>query len=154
MEPLAQISPLSEPLDFDKGFYAFVKAIQLLKSVRSRPVIVGLAGPSGAGKTVFSDKINDFMPGCAVLSMDMYNRGDLVVDGNFDDPRLTDYDLLLENLRDLQGERPIASPIYDFRTSTRTGYRTVEVPPAKVRHAIQRTKAAGHEQLFSRRRRS
>jgi hypothetical protein len=45
---------------------------------------VGLAGPSGAGKTVFSEKISNFMPGCAVISMDNYNDASRLVDGNFD----------------------------------------------------------------------
>jgi uridine kinase len=54
--------------------------------------LVGLAGPSGAGKSVFCDKIREFMPGVCVLTMDMYNDASMLVEGNFDDPRLTDYD--------------------------------------------------------------
>ena len=45
---------------------------------------VGLAGPSGSGKTAFSAKIKSFIPGCALLSMDNYNDGSKVIDGNFD----------------------------------------------------------------------
>ena len=45
---------------------------------------VGLAGPSGSGKTAFSAKIKAFIPGCALLSMDNYNDGSKVIDGNFD----------------------------------------------------------------------
>ncbi len=45
---------------------------------------VGLAGPSGSGKTAFSEKIKSFIPGCALLSMDNYNDGTKVIDGNFD----------------------------------------------------------------------
>lgn len=45
---------------------------------------VGLAGPSGSGKTAFSEKIQSFIPSCALLSMDNYNDGTKVIDGNFD----------------------------------------------------------------------
>jgi uridine kinase len=45
---------------------------------------VGLAGPSGSGKTAFSEKIKSFIPGCTLLSMDNYNDGTKVIDGNFD----------------------------------------------------------------------
>lgn len=48
---------------------------------------VGLAGPSGSGKTAFSAKIKNFIPGCALLSMDNYNDGSKVIDGNFDGGR-------------------------------------------------------------------
>jgi uridine kinase len=48
------------------------------------PLQVGLAGPSGSGKTAFSEKIKSFIPGCALLSMDNYNDGSKVIDGNFD----------------------------------------------------------------------
>ena len=49
---------------------------------------VGLAGPSGSGKTAFSEKIKSFIPGCCLLSMDNYNDGSKVIDGNFDGVRL------------------------------------------------------------------
>ena len=39
------------------------------------------------------------------------------------DPRLTDYDTLLQNLGDLKEGKPVQVPIYDFKSSTRTGYR-------------------------------
>ena len=42
-------------------------------------MLIGLAGPSGSGKTVFSEKIRSFIPGVAVISMDMYNDGSKVV---------------------------------------------------------------------------
>jgi uridine kinase len=39
------------------------------------------------------------------------------------DPRLTDYDTLLENVHGLKEGRSVQVPIYDFKTSCRTGYR-------------------------------
>ncbi|XRB08281.1 uridine kinase [Pycnococcus provasolii] len=126
------LEPICDELSFEKGFFLFVRAIQQLKAVTDETIIVGLAGPSGAGKTVFSQKVCDFIDGVAVLSMDMYNDGTRVVDDNFDDPRLTDYDLLMENLTKLRAGYECEAPIYDFKTSTRVGYRKVPVPPSKV----------------------
>ena len=42
-----------------------------------------------------------------MLSLDNYNDASRLIDGNFDDPRLTDYELLLENLRDLKEGKDI-----------------------------------------------
>jgi uridine kinase len=44
------------------------------------------------------------------------------------DPRLTDYDLLLQNINDLKCGKAVDVPIYDFKLSCRTGYRLV-LPP-------------------------
>ncbi|PRW57239.1 Uridine-cytidine kinase C [Chlorella sorokiniana] len=126
------VKPLESEFSFDKGFFMFVRAIQLLTQHNKDTILVGLAGPSGSGKTAFSAKIKSFIPGCALLSMDNYNDGSKVIDGNFDDPRITDYDTLLSNIKDLKEGRPAQVPIYDFKESRRVGYRTVEVPESRV----------------------
>ncbi|KAG2443289.1 hypothetical protein HYH02_009359 [Chlamydomonas schloesseri] len=126
------IKAIEETLSFDKGFYVFVRALQMLKANNTGTVVVGVAGPSGSGKTAFSEKIKGLMPGVAVISMDMYNDGTKVIDDNFDDPRLTDYDTLLRNLADLRDGKEVQIPIYDFRTSRRVGYRTQPMPEARV----------------------
>jgi uridine kinase len=129
-----QIAPVPDTLSFDKGFFLTFRAVQLLKGALppSSLVVVGLAGPSGAGKTVFGEKLRELLPGSALLSMDMYNDGDRVVDANYDDPRLTDMDKLLENLADLRAGRATEAPVYDFKSSKRTGYRAVPVPSSRV----------------------
>ena len=117
-----------------QGFFACFRAVQLLKGA-SPPgalIVVGLAGPSGAGKTVFGEKLRELLPGSALLSMDMYNDGARVVDANYDDPRLCDYDTLLANLADLRAGRDTQAPVYDFRISKRTGYRHVAFPASRV----------------------
>ncbi|KAA6424132.1 MAG: uridine-cytidine kinase C-like [Trebouxia sp. A1-2] len=126
------IQPLEEQLSFDKGFYVFIRAVQYLASHNQGVVVVGLAGPSGSGKTIFSEKVQHFLPGCAILSMDNYNDGSRVIDSNFDDPRLTDYDTLLQNIKDLKSGQPTQVPIYDFKLSKRVGYRTQKQPTSRV----------------------
>ena len=130
--PRYGIKPLPSEVPFDKGLFVFVRAVQLLTSRNKDTIVVGLAGPSGAGKTAFAKKIRNLIPGCAMLSMDNYNDGSKVIDGNFDDPRITDYDTLLQNVSDLKAGKSTEVPIYDFKESKRVGYRTVDVPESRV----------------------
>ncbi|XP_062111253.1 inorganic pyrophosphatase TTM2-like [Humulus lupulus] len=127
-----EIVPIKDSLSFEKGFFIVIRACQLLAQHNEGIVLIGLAGPSGAGKTVFTEKILNFMPSIAVISMDNYNDASRIVDGNFDDPRLTDYDTLLQNVSDLKEGKEIQVPIYDFKSSSRIGHRTVEVPSSRI----------------------
>ncbi|KAJ9560115.1 hypothetical protein OSB04_005275, partial [Centaurea solstitialis] len=127
-----EIAPIQDPLSFEKGFFVVIRACQLLVQKNEGILLVGVAGPSGAGKTVFTDKVLNFMPSIAVITMDNYNDATRIVDGNFDDPRLTDYDTLLENIHGLKEGRPVEVPIYDFKSSSRIGYRTLEVPSSRI----------------------
>ncbi|KAL8252032.1 hypothetical protein R6Q59_035725 [Mikania micrantha] len=130
--PRYEIAPIQDPLSFEKGFFVVIRACQLLVQKNEGILLVGVAGPSGAGKTVFTDKVLNFMPSIAVITMDNYNDATRIVDGNFDDPRLTDYDTLLENIHGLKEGRPVQAPVYDFKSSSRIGYRTVEVPSSRI----------------------
>ncbi|KAL1373136.1 inorganic pyrophosphatase TTM1 isoform X2 [Arachis hypogaea] len=127
-----EIVPIQDSLSFEKGFFIVIRACQLLAQKNDGIILVGLAGPSGAGKTVFTEKVNNFMPSLAVITMDNYNDSSRIIDGNFDDPRLTDYDTLLENIMGLKEGKAVQVPIYDFKTSSRVGYRTVEVPSSRI----------------------
>nr|POE85061.1 uridine-cytidine kinase c [Quercus suber] len=127
-----EIASIQDPLSFEKGFFVVIRACQLLAQKNEGIILVGVAGPSGAGKTVFTEKILSFMPSVAVISMDNYNDASRIVDGNFDDPRLTDYDTLLQNVHDLKAGKQVQVPIYDFKSSSRTGYRTLEVPTSRI----------------------
>ncbi|XP_041010378.1 inorganic pyrophosphatase TTM2 isoform X2 [Juglans microcarpa x Juglans regia] len=127
-----EIASIQDPLSFEKGFFIVIRACQLLAQKNEGIIVVGVAGPSGAGKTVFTEKILNFMPNVAVISMDNYNDSSRIVDGNFDDPRLTDYDTLLQNVHDLKGGKEVQIPIYDFKFSSRTGYRKLEVPSSRI----------------------
>ncbi|KAL4857135.1 Uridine-cytidine kinase C [Chlorella vulgaris] len=126
------LKPIETEFSFDKGFFMFIRSIQLLTEQNKDTIVVGLAGPSGSGKTAFSEKIKSFIPRCTLLSMDNYNDGTKVIDGNFDDPRITDYATLLANIKDLKEGRSTQVPIYDFKESRRVGYQEVAVPESRV----------------------
>ncbi|MCD7468410.1 Inorganic pyrophosphatase ttm2 [Datura stramonium] len=127
-----EIASIPDNLSFEKGFFIVIRAFQLLVQKNDGLIMIGVAGPSGAGKTVFTEKIMNFMPSIAVISMDNYNDASRIVDGNFDDPRLTDYDTLLKNINDLKTGKATELPIYDFKSSSRIGYRTLEVPSSRI----------------------
>lgn len=119
-----EIASIPDSLSFEKGFFIVIRACQLLVQKNDGLIMIGVAGPSGAGKTVFTEKIMNFMPSIGVISMDNYNDASRIVDGNFDDPRLTDYDTLLKNINDLKTGKAAELPIYDFKSSSRIGYRS------------------------------
>lgn len=79
-----EIAPIQDQLSFEKGFFIVIRACQLLSQKNDGIILVGVAGPSGAGKTIFTEKILNFMPSIAVISMDNYNDASRIIDGNFD----------------------------------------------------------------------
>lgn len=79
-----EIVPIQDSLSFEKGFFIFIRACQLLAQKNDGLILVGVAGPSGAGKTVFTEKVLSFMPSIAVITMDNYNDSSRIIDGNFD----------------------------------------------------------------------
>ncbi|KAE8719235.1 Phosphoribulokinase / Uridine kinase family isoform 2 [Hibiscus syriacus] len=119
-----EIVSIQEPLSFEKGFFVVIRACQLLAQKNDGIILVGLAGPSGAGKTVFTEKILNFMPSIATISMDNYNEASRIVDGNFDD---------VEDFNQEQAkEGKEARFPSDFKASSRVGYRTLEVPSSRI----------------------
>ena len=79
-----EIVPIEGHLSLEKGFFIVIRACQLLAQKNEGIILVGVAGPSGAGKTVFTEKMLSFMPSVAVISMDNYNDASRIIDGNFD----------------------------------------------------------------------
>ena len=89
-------------------------------------------GASGSGKSTFTHRLKAMLANIAVISLDMYNDGSKVVEDNFDDPRICDFDTLMQNVEDLRAGRPTQVPIYDFKQSQRVGYQELEVPASRI----------------------
>ncbi len=89
------------------------------------PYLIGVAGPSCAGKTELSRHLARILD-ATLLPLDCYYRdlGDLTLQErarfNFDEPSALDHDLFVHHLRELAVGRPIDRPVYDFATHSRT----------------------------------
>ncbi len=100
------------------------------------PLIVGIAGCSGSGKTILARGLRDRLH-ARLLPLDAYYR-DLAHFApeqrdrtNFDHPDALESELLLAHLRELAAGRSIDRPCYDFATHTRTA-ETQRIEPAPV----------------------
>lgn len=102
------------------------------------PIIIGIAGGSGSGKTTFAQNLKkDFENEIVVLSHDFYykNHDDLSFEErkklNFDHPNAFDTDMLVEHLKDLKSGKIIEHPVYSFVRHNREDY-TVKIEPKKI----------------------
>lgn len=91
------------------------------------PLIIGICGGSGSGKSTITRKITEALPPghAVVICHDSYykdhpelsfeDRAQL----NFDHPDAIETPLLVEHLRQLRAGQPISLPTYDFSTHRR-----------------------------------
>lgn len=103
-----------------------------------RPLIIGVAGGSGSGKTTVARAIHARLGVDAVfLDQDAYyaDLGHLSLDArartNFDHPDAIDTDLMVHHLEQLAAGQPIEKPTYDFALHTRAR-ETVRVEPRDI----------------------
>ncbi len=103
------------------------------------PVVIGIAGGSGSGKTTVVQQILDRVGAdhIAFLQHDFYYK-DLSglpptqrTEVNFDHPDSLETDLLITHVRELRAGRAVQVPIYDFAHDTRTP-DTFTVQPRSV----------------------
>ena len=108
------------------------------KAAPAPPLIIGVAGGSGSGKTTVARAITDPLDLDAVLlDADAYYQdlAHLSLEErrrvNFDHPDALDVDLLADHIRRLGDGLPIEKPTYDFAQHTRAE-ETVMVKPRDV----------------------
>ena len=98
--------------------------------------LIGIAGPSGAGKTDLARHLAAKLQG-RVLALDRYYRdlSHLPLEErarvNFDAPEALDHELMVEQVAALRSNETVQLPVYDFSTHTRTP-RTEVVRPSDV----------------------
>ncbi|NLE43154.1 MAG: uridine kinase [Chloroflexi bacterium] len=104
-----------------------------------QPIIIGVAGGTGSGKTTIANEILHRVGTrhIAVIPHDAYYR-DLShlplserIRVNFDHPDALETELMIRHLIALKQGRPVDIPVYDFTTHTRT-LQTLHIEPAPV----------------------
>jgi uridine kinase len=110
-----------------------------------RPLVIGIAGGSGSGKTTVAHRVARALPveSVAILEHDAYyrDRPDLTYEErcqlNFDHPESLETDLLAQHLRQLRAGEPANVPIYDFKTHRRSEIvREVKPTPILILEGI------------------
>lgn len=103
------------------------------------PVIIGIAGGTGSGKTTLTRELHERFGAdeVSVINHDSYYKrhDDLTYEDrcklNYDHPNSFDTPLLLEHLRALKSGHSVEVPVYDYTVHNRSD-RTVRVDPAPV----------------------
>lgn len=103
---------------------------------RPRPIIIGVTGGSGSGKTSVSRAIFDQLHGHSLMMLqeDSYykSQDDVPFEErtkvNYDHPNAFDTDLLIEQLEDLLEWKTIEIPVYDYAAHTRSKEVVVQEP--------------------------
>jgi uridine kinase len=104
-----------------------------------KPLIIGIAGGSGSGKSTVARKVAEALKQSSVafLDMDAYYRNfsHLPMEErkrvNWDHPESFDTELFASQVRDLCVGKSVDKPVYDFVSHTRSS-RTERVDPADV----------------------
>ena len=104
-----------------------------------KPLVIGIAGGSGSGKSTVARNVGASLGDASVafIDMDAYylDHAHLPFEErkriNWDHPNAFDWDHLVGQLSHLSAGRPIEKPVYDFVIHARRS-DTVRIPPADV----------------------
>ncbi|WP_224429199.1 uridine kinase [Pediococcus acidilactici] len=97
-------------------------------STKNSPIIIGVTGGSGSGKTTVSKKILEQLDGhsISIIQQDSYykDQAGMTMEErravNYDHPLAFDSDLLYQHLKMLKQRQAIDVPVYDYTISTRS----------------------------------
>jgi uridine kinase len=104
-----------------------------------KPVVIGVAGGSGSGKTSVTKSIYDSFKGHSILMLeqDFYYKDqshlpfEERLKTNYDHPLAFDNDLLIEHIHKLLNHEAIEKPVYDYAVHTRSN-QVIYVEPQDV----------------------
>lgn len=104
-----------------------------------KPLIIGISGGTGSGKSTVARKVADALPNASVafLEMDAYYRDfrhltlPQLHQLNWDHPDALDLDLLVSHLKALSVNQTVEMPVYEFASHARST-RTQTISPADV----------------------
>lgn len=104
-----------------------------------KPLIIGIAGGTGSGKSTVARKVAEALPGASVafIEMDAYYRDfrhltlEQLHQVNWDHPDAFDVELLSDHIATLAGGEAVEMPHYEFATHSRSAH-TRRIEPADV----------------------
>ncbi|WP_338750287.1 uridine kinase [Bacillus sp. FJAT-52991] len=107
--------------------------------MKQKPVVIGIAGGSGSGKTSVTKAIDEIFKGHSIMiiEQDYYYKDqshlpfEERLKTNYDHPFAFDNDLLIEHVNQLLQYRPIERPVYDYVQHTRSA-ETIVMEPKNV----------------------
>ena len=93
-----------------------------------RPIVIGVTGGSGSGKTTVSKAIYENLRGQSIqiINQDTYynDQADMTMEErkavNYDHPLAFDTALLIEQLDALRHNQAVEMPVYDYKEYTRS----------------------------------
>lgn len=105
-----------------------IVSLSLSFNYAKKPIIIGVTGGSGSGKTSVSRAILANFPNAkiAMIEHDSYYKDqshltfEERVTTNYDHPLAFETDLLINHLKELIADRPVDIPIYDYTQHTRS----------------------------------
>lgn len=103
---------------------------------KNKPIVIGVTGGSGSGKTSVSRAIFNKFSGHSILLLeqDFYykDQGDLSFEErlktNYDHPFAFDTELMIQHVEDLIQYRSIEKPVYDYAAHTRSSQIVLQEP--------------------------
>ncbi|GKV54369.1 uridine kinase [Sporosarcina sp. NCCP-2222] len=105
----------------------------------TKPLVIGIAGGSGSGKTSVTNRIYNVFKehSVVVIEQDYYYKDQSHLEfeerlkTNYDHPLAFDTDLLIEHVEMLLERTSISKPVYDYALHTRSN-ETIEISPKDV----------------------
>lgn len=109
------------------------------EGISKRPLVIGIAGGTGSGKSTVARAILDSVPeeNVAIIEQDCYYKDqshlpqEERVNVNYDHPLAFDTDLMIEHVERLLNGQAIEKPQYDFTVHNRKE-QTVKVEPKDI----------------------
>jgi uridine kinase len=109
------------------------------EAINKRPLVIGIAGGTGSGKSTVARAILDSVPeeNVAIIEQDCYYKdqshlpNEERVNVNYDHPLAFDTDLMIEHVEKLLSGQAIEKPQYDFTVHNRKK-QTVKVEPRDI----------------------
>lgn len=105
----------------------------------SKPIVIGVAGGTGSGKSTVAKSIFKSLPAdnILIIEQDAYYKDqshltfEERIKTNYDHPLAFDTNLLIEHIEDLCNYKAIEKPIYNFSNHNRE-HETVKVDPREI----------------------